>query len=507
MCFGGENAARRAVLETGFSERPAAPGKVLFVPAADGRERDAVARGMDLPAVAEVERHVVDLGGLGASSSGPEEEEIGGHEAFDLDSPAPRHFTGHRSGGTSTQGIRELRCARVGLELVDPPREARAVEATSCLHTEGRLGQFALAAPDVREADEADGGREDASLPGGEDGKLEACSRFLDALLVPVRQPEDPGGGIGGLGARSGIREHALEVVLTCRVIRSETEEASYDLGAEASRRSQTGRCSCPREARGLIAEAQRANESRVELGHGHRRAGSRGRLRGRRGGFLTQADREVAQLALCERIVWAKCRNARGHQAAGNDRSDLGLRPGALRARRSGAGCSRQAGEQARKEGEKAQTSHAGSHRRFSQTPLVCKELWWKSPPSRAPQSAKACSRCLRAGAERPRGLMAVCGGWPGCSRALNPTSPRRSGPPPRERRGAAPAPAGHRSPEIRLSASATPSPTGDRCVESTGGSEAAESGGNGLRPRLQAAEIASLRYDSSGTIAVRAK
>src|SRR5215216_1549707 len=136
MCFRRESAAARC-LEAGFSEGPAAPGEALFVPAADGRERDAVARGVDLPAVAEVEPHVLDLGGLGTSSAGPEEEEIGGREAIDLDSPAQRHFAGHRGGGASAQGVRELRRTRVGLELVDTPREARTVEAASCLHAEG----------------------------------------------------------------------------------------------------------------------------------------------------------------------------------------------------------------------------------------------------------------------------------------------------------------------------------------------------------------------------------
>jgi hypothetical protein len=47
--------------QTRFAERAAGPSEAVGVPAREGHERDTVARGMDHPAVAEIDPGVVDL--------------------------------------------------------------------------------------------------------------------------------------------------------------------------------------------------------------------------------------------------------------------------------------------------------------------------------------------------------------------------------------------------------------------------------------------------------------
>src|SRR6476646_3278215 len=54
-----------ASIEAGLVQRPAAPGELLSVPVAELGERDALARGVDEPAVADVDRGVEDLSSRG----------------------------------------------------------------------------------------------------------------------------------------------------------------------------------------------------------------------------------------------------------------------------------------------------------------------------------------------------------------------------------------------------------------------------------------------------------
>src|SRR5207302_10356574 len=147
------------------------------VPIGKGREGDAVARGVDQPAVSEVHRDVVDLRRLGPRAAVTEEEEVGRLDARRLDAPAAWNFAGHRRGGAAAEDIRKLRRARIRLDLVYAPGEARAVEAAARLRAEGRVRRLALAAPHVWEADEADRSREHASLPWRQGRKREGRRR------------------------------------------------------------------------------------------------------------------------------------------------------------------------------------------------------------------------------------------------------------------------------------------------------------------------------------------
>src|SRR5919204_5606766 len=77
----GEFATRRgsglrAGNEPGLGERAPTPSERVRVPAVEPRERDAVARRVDEPPVADVDAHVADLRGL-RGGSGPAEEKYG----------------------------------------------------------------------------------------------------------------------------------------------------------------------------------------------------------------------------------------------------------------------------------------------------------------------------------------------------------------------------------------------------------------------------------------------
>src|ERR687895_2997877 len=69
-----------ALGQAGFGEGTSPPREPLGEPAVDAHERDAVPRGMDHPAVACVDAHVVDRRGSGTAPASPEEEEVAGLE-------------------------------------------------------------------------------------------------------------------------------------------------------------------------------------------------------------------------------------------------------------------------------------------------------------------------------------------------------------------------------------------------------------------------------------------
>src|SRR6266511_175686 len=66
-----------------LEQGPPSPGEARPIPAVELRERDAVARGLDEPAVAEVDACVVDLRRLRLRAASAEEEHIRGLELVD----------------------------------------------------------------------------------------------------------------------------------------------------------------------------------------------------------------------------------------------------------------------------------------------------------------------------------------------------------------------------------------------------------------------------------------
>src|SRR3954471_10286238 len=159
--------------KTGFGERPAAPREALFVPTGELGQGDAVARGMDEPAAAEVDAGAIHLRGLRARPVGAPEEHVGRLEVPERDALCGRHLAAHREGRASLEGGRQCGAARVGLELVDAPDESRAIEAPGCLDAERSLRLLARSAPDVGGGDEAGCGLQHPVLPRGERGQHE----------------------------------------------------------------------------------------------------------------------------------------------------------------------------------------------------------------------------------------------------------------------------------------------------------------------------------------------
>jgi hypothetical protein len=108
----------------------------------------------------------------------------------------------------------------------------------------------------------------------------------------------------------------------------TEAEQAGDHLAAEAGGRLDPGRSRGAVEERRLVAEAQRADELRVEL-RNRDRAGGAGRHARRLAG---KAGDKLSELALGDRVVGPEGAARGGHQAARRDELDLTLGPGALR-------------------------------------------------------------------------------------------------------------------------------------------------------------------------------
>src|SRR5262249_57015640 len=109
----------------------------------------------------EVDRRVIDLRRLGTRAARAEEEDVARLEVVERDALALRDLAAHLHRCPAADRACQLRRTCVRLELVHPPDEARAVEASRCLPAEQRLQLLAHAAPDVWETDEGDGGAED----------------------------------------------------------------------------------------------------------------------------------------------------------------------------------------------------------------------------------------------------------------------------------------------------------------------------------------------------------
>src|SRR5207245_1327426 len=97
-----------------------------------------------------------------------EEDEIGGLESREADSPGAGHLAAHGVGRPAAQRGRKAAVVRVPAELVDAPGKARAVEAARHQDAERRLRQLARSAPDVRIADRGDRSLGDGPGPADE---------------------------------------------------------------------------------------------------------------------------------------------------------------------------------------------------------------------------------------------------------------------------------------------------------------------------------------------------
>src|SRR5262249_54922997 len=156
------------------------------------------------PAVPEVDRGVVDLRRAGARAARAEEEDVGRREPLGWDASSLCDLAAHLHRRAAVDHLTETGSARVALELVDAPDEARAVRPAARLDSERRLRAFARPAPDVRVADEGDRLAQDRRLPRGQRGEAEGARRRTDAVDLVVAEPEDPSGGERGLGPRRG---------------------------------------------------------------------------------------------------------------------------------------------------------------------------------------------------------------------------------------------------------------------------------------------------------------
>src|SRR5437588_2829360 len=74
----GAGRANGLLLEARLAQGPAAPRVAVLVPAVEGDERHALPRRLDQPAVAEVERRMVDLARRRAAAVPAEEHDVGG---------------------------------------------------------------------------------------------------------------------------------------------------------------------------------------------------------------------------------------------------------------------------------------------------------------------------------------------------------------------------------------------------------------------------------------------
>src|SRR5690242_8484023 len=109
---------RAALREPGFGERTPSPGEAVAVPTLQRRNRDAVLRRMDEPAVAEVDAGVVDLARLRPLAVRAPEEHVARLELVDRDPLRARHLAAHLERRAAAQRAREAALAGVGLQLV-----------------------------------------------------------------------------------------------------------------------------------------------------------------------------------------------------------------------------------------------------------------------------------------------------------------------------------------------------------------------------------------------------
>src|SRR5471032_822631 len=110
--------------QSGLGERPPGPRELALVPPVERRERHALARRLDEPAVADVDGRVVDLRRLRPRPLRPEEEDVGGLEVGEVDPLRARYLAAHLVRRAAAEHERERAAPRVLLQLVDTPDEA-----------------------------------------------------------------------------------------------------------------------------------------------------------------------------------------------------------------------------------------------------------------------------------------------------------------------------------------------------------------------------------------------
>src|SRR5215210_2044463 len=184
-----------------------------------------------------------------------------------LDPPAGRHLARHLVGRAAAEDGGQRGGTGERLQLEDAPDEAGAVEAAGqLLPVPELLSRLGGAAPDVGRADEGDRALQDLALRVAQLRQDELLGRRANLILLPTREVEQPGQRVGGLGARRRIVEAELERVLGGGVVEAEPEEAGDRLGADTLLRREPRTAERARDGAGRVAEAEEADEGRVEL-------------------------------------------------------------------------------------------------------------------------------------------------------------------------------------------------------------------------------------------------
>ena len=162
---------------------------------------------------------------------------------------------------------------------------------------------------------------------------------------------------VGSFGAGHGLRELELELLLIAQVVDAKPEHARDGLGPEPLRRLEAGvERREPKLPRGR-AEADGADEARVELAHGDWPIGIRGHRH--RGAERRQDDGEVGP---GERVFRVELADARRHQARRDHGPDLRRGPGGRRLLRGrhGARVADSHGEGDSGAGEEREAAHS---------------------------------------------------------------------------------------------------------------------------------------------------
>src|SRR3990170_3726095 len=109
---------------------------------------------MDDPPAPDVDPHMPYLARPRARAMRAEEDDVPRLKEITSEPRRARDLSAHCVGRPPLQHLRERGCSGERFELVDPPREPRAVEAAGHLLAEERLRTLRRTAPDVRRANQ-----------------------------------------------------------------------------------------------------------------------------------------------------------------------------------------------------------------------------------------------------------------------------------------------------------------------------------------------------------------
>ena len=227
--------------------------------------------------------------------------------------------------------------ARVRLELVDAPDEARAVEAPGQRLAEELLRALGGTRPDIRRSDEAERARDDSALHLAQVRNGEGRRGRASRLQLLGRQREHACDRVRGLGARRRLRELQLECLAVPLVVDSQAEHSRDRLGTEPRLRGEARV-----EGRETDLHA-RPGEARRAIPVEHRARGSSRAGADRRPIRIPRGSRERLQAP--SRVSGSFGLNApadASHQACSDDSVDLLGRERVRWLRRAGRAASR---------------------------------------------------------------------------------------------------------------------------------------------------------------------